>query len=139
VQDTSILDAVNFDVARQSDRGDEGRKITDYLANERTYLAWLRTGIAIIALGFVVAKFALIVKELVPSAPTTSFNFSSYIGIALVLIGAAMEILALKRFMRNQDRIKQGEYEPSATIEWMISSTVFVTALLLAVYLVYTV
>ncbi|MGH2639766.1 MAG: YidH family protein, partial [Rhabdochlamydiaceae bacterium] len=64
---------------------DDRAKVSDNLANERTYLAWLRTGITVIALGFVVAKFGLIVRELVPSVPETSFHFSSYIGIALVL------------------------------------------------------
>ncbi len=117
---------------------DNDAKITDHLANERTYLAWLRTGITVIALGFVVAKFGLIVKELVPSAPETSFHFSSFIGIALVLVGAVMEILALKRFTRNQERIRIGKYEPSTAIEVAISFTIFATALLLTVYLLLT-
>ncbi|HGE72837.1 TPA: DUF202 domain-containing protein, partial [Candidatus Poribacteria bacterium] len=34
-------------------------KVTDHMANERTYLAWVRTGITIMALGFVVAKFGI--------------------------------------------------------------------------------
>ena len=113
-------------------------RVTDHLANERTYLAWIRTGITIIALGFVVAKFGLIVKEINPAAPETSFHFSSYIGIALVLCGGLMEILALKRFTRNQDRIRIGKYEPSASIETAISSGIFVIAIILIVYLVLT-
>ena len=36
----------------------EGR-VSDYLANERTFLAWIRTSIAVMSLGFVVAKFSL--------------------------------------------------------------------------------
>ena len=117
----------------------EGKKITDYLANERTYLAWIRTGITVIALGFVVSKFGLIVKELVPSFSETSFHFSSYIGIALVLVGGFMELLALKRFTRNQERIRQGSYEPTARIESIMSVTIFVIAILLIVYLILTV
>jgi len=113
-------------------------KISDYLANERTYLAWLRTGIAVIGLGFVVAKFALIARDLVPSAPETSFHFSSYIGIILVLVGGAMELVALKRFSRNQERIRRGDYEPSRTIETIMSMAVFVTAILLILYLIIT-
>lgn len=112
--------------------------ISDHLANERTYLAWLRTGIAVIALGFVVAKFALIVKELVPSAPETSFHFSSYVGIILVLIGGAMELVALKRFTRNQERIKSGNYQPSRSIELTMSTTIFATSILLIIYLIIT-
>jgi putative membrane protein len=117
----------------------EKRKITDYLANERTYLAWIRTGITVIGLGFVVAKFGLIVKELVPSFTETTFHFSSYIGIALVLVGGFMELLALKRFTRNQGRIKQGKYEPSAMIESIMSLAIFVIAVVLIVYLILTI
>ena len=120
------------------DRNDDRAKVTDHLANERTYLAWLRTGITIIAFGFVVAKFGLIVKELVPSAPNTTFHFSSYIGITLVVAGGLMEVLALKRFTQNQERIKTGKYEPSAKIESAISSGIFVIAILLIIYLLLT-
>lgn len=116
----------------------EKPKIADYLANERTYLAWLRTGITVIALGFVVAKFGLILKELAPSASTTSFHFSTYIGVGLVLVGGFMELLALKRFTRNQDRISEGKYEPTLFIELVMSSTIFIISMLLIVYLILT-
>ena len=116
----------------------ERAKVTDHLANERTYLAWIRTGITIIALGFVVAKFGLIVKEINPLAPETSSHFSSYIGIALVLCGGFMEMLALRRFTRNQERIRVGRYEPSAGTEAAISSGIFVIAMILIIYLILT-
>ncbi len=116
----------------------ERAKVTDHLANERTYLAWIRTGVTIIALGFVVAKFGLIVKELNPLAPETSFHFSSYIGMALVICGGILELLALGRFTGNQKRIKEGKYEPSARVETAISSGIFVIAIILIVYLVLT-
>jgi putative membrane protein len=111
----------------------------DHLANERTFLAWVRTGVAIIGLGFVVAKFALVVKTLVPTAPTTPYGVSSIIGIALVLAGGLMELLALSRFTVNQRRIDTGRYEPSKGIETTTSVALFVVALLLVVYLIVTV
>ena len=114
-------------------------EVSDHLANERTYLAWVRTGIAVIALGFVVAKFELLVKELAPSASATSFGFSTVIGIALVLAGGLMQMLALSRFTVNQGRIKSGRYEPSRGIEIAISAGLFAIALLLTVYLIATV
>jgi putative membrane protein len=59
-----------------------------YFAAERTLLAWVRTGIAIMALGFVVARFGLFLS-LVPSAQSTGFSshVSPLIGAALVLVG----------------------------------------------------
>lgn len=124
-----------------SNHGSEGAgsKVSDHLANERTYLAWVRTGITVIALGFVVAKFGLIVRELAPSTPATPYGFSSTIGVALVVAGGAMQLLALKRFRMNQQRIITGTYEPAASTEAVISATVFVTAILLTVYLILTV
>ncbi len=116
----------------------DAAKISDHMANERTYLAWIRTGITIIALGFVVAKFGLLLKEINPAVQVSSFHLSSYIGIALVLVGGLMEILALERFRRNQERIKIGMYEPSAGIEAIISSGIFAVAIILIIYLVIT-
>ena len=122
-----------------AERDNGQARITDHMANERTYLAWLRTGITVIALGFVVAKFGLIVRELGGSTQTeTSFHFSSIIGIALVITGGFLCLFALKRFTKNQDRIKTGSYEPSAGIEAVISSSIFVVSILLIVYLLLT-
>jgi len=123
------------------ERGSESgsSKVTDHLANERTYLAWVRTGITVIALGFVVAKFGLIVRELAPSASIPSYGFSSIIGVALVVAGGMMQLLALKRFRVNQVRIRAATYEAGGTAETAISMTVFLIAMLLIVYMVLTV
>jgi putative membrane protein len=51
-------------------RRDDGN-VSDHLANERTYLAWIRMGIAIIALGFVVARFGRFLREFSPLAQST--------------------------------------------------------------------
>jgi putative membrane protein len=125
-------------VVDDGEQESSGGKVSDHLANERTYLAWLRTGISIIALGFVVSKFGLIVKELGGSQPETSFHFSSIIGIALVIAGGLMDLLALRRFVLNQQRIKAGRYEPSSGTELVISSSIFVISILLIVYLLLT-
>ena len=91
------------------------------------------------ALGFVVAKFAFLVKEVAPSAPTTSYGVSSVIGIVLVFAGGLTQLLALNRFTLNQKRIQSGMYEPSKGTETMISAGLFVVTLLLIAYLILTV
>ena len=60
-------------------------KITDYLANERTYLAWLRTGIATIALGFVVARFGLLIRTLtgISALSETEYHFLALLDFVL--------------------------------------------------------
>ena len=113
--------------------------MSDYLANERTYLAWIRTGIAIIALGFVVARFGLFLRELSPTVQAPlPIHFSSVIGVALVAIGGAMELMALKRFVRNQERIRKHSYEPSSLVESVFSVAVFMFAVLIIAYLILT-
>jgi putative membrane protein len=115
-------------------------RISDHLANERTYLAWLRTGIATIGLGFVVAKFGLAIRELtgVSAIPETSYHLSSLIGVALSVAGGLMILFAFHRFRRNQQRIKSGIYEPSTAAELTLTVTIFIIALLLVAYLLLT-
>lgn len=58
-----------------------------YFAAERTVLAWLRTGIAVMAFGFVVARFGLFLRLLAQAAPEGGHSMSAYLGAALVGIG----------------------------------------------------
>ena len=86
-------------------------RYSDHAANERTFLAWVRTGIAVIAFGFVVEKFNLFVRTI---AETSAFGavknvqleplsgaFSHYDGLALILVGIAIIIISLVRFIRT--------------------------------------
>ena len=65
-------------------------KPADYLANERTFLAWVRTAVAILALGFVVVKFGLLARELSAGTHVRSSRVSAPIGVALVLLGGTL-------------------------------------------------
>jgi uncharacterized membrane protein YidH (DUF202 family) len=64
--------------------------MNDKLANDRTFLAWLRTGIACFGLGFVVAKAALIIKA--GGTPVSNKGLYSVTGILIVLSGAVLVI-----------------------------------------------
>src|SRR6476646_5705486 len=61
------------------------------LANDRTFLAWLRTGIALFGLGFVVAKVALIVQP--DTTRLENKNLYSAVGVLIVLSGAALVVV----------------------------------------------
>ena len=73
---------------------------SDHLANERTFLAWIRTGIAIMGFGFVVVKFALFIKQ-IPLVVTTKQTYlpgsghSNEIGIVLVVLGAFIDYMLM--------------------------------------------
>ena len=90
-------------------------KYSDHAANERTFLAWVRTGIATIAFGFVVEKFNLFVRTIAEANASDAATrlrlerfsgaFSHYDGLALIAIGMAIIILALFRFVRTSRMI----------------------------------
>jgi putative membrane protein len=88
------------------------RGYSDHAANERTFLAWLRTGIAVIAFGFVIEKFNLFVLTI---ANANSFGagrrlqlerlsgpVGRYEGLALILLGIALLVVAAGRFLRTE-------------------------------------
>lgn len=82
------------------------------LAAERTLLAWIRTGLAMMGFGFVVARFGLFLRELaaaghVPS-PTSS-GVSLWIGTALVLLGVCVNVLAAVEHAAFLRRLRAGE------------------------------
>lgn len=71
----------------------------DHLANERTLLAWSRTGVAIMALGFVVARFGLLLRELGHGLPhRLPMGTATLFGIARVVCGTVL--MALARYLR---------------------------------------
>ena len=86
-------------------------RYSDHAANERTFLAWVRTGIAVIAFGFVVEKFNLFVRTLVEAnafgntknvrLAALSGAFSHYDGLVLILLGIVIIITSLTRFIRT--------------------------------------
>ena len=112
--------------------------LSDHQANERTFLAWLRTAIALMGLGFVVAKFGLFLRLMVRT-PQISRPFSSgLIGIAMVMVGGAMACLAAVRYRLLQQKIDSGNYEPHLLPMLIASGTLSLLAILLVVYLAQT-
>jgi putative membrane protein len=113
---------------------------TDHLANERTFLAWVRTSITIMAFGFVVAKFGLLLRELSGSSSGTvaSAPISEATGVLLVLAGAALLVLAFVRFRATREDLDAGRYRVRAGLEWALTLTMVAIGIGLAAYLVST-
>ena len=85
------------------------RSYSDHAANERTFLAWVRTGIAVIALGFLIEKFNLFIETLATAAVGQQAEFvrhlagrvGNYEGLVLIFGGVALVVLATTRFVRT--------------------------------------
>ena len=90
------------------------RGYSDHAANERTFLAWVRTGITVIGFGFVVEKFNLFVLTMAsatfPDAgrqlqERLSGPFGRYDGLVLILVGLALVVVAAARFVQTGWRL----------------------------------
>ncbi len=118
------------------------KKVTDHLANERTFLAWIRTGLATMTFGFVIERFGLLLRELGLRNRTIvifSVPFSAIIGVSLTLLGVVVIIMALLNFLQIRSSIDAETFHPP--IQFAIFLTVFTSliGLLLAIYLILTV
>src|SRR5882762_11754184 len=81
--------------------GKPGADVRDYLAEERTLLAWIRTGIALMGFGFVVARFGIFGDQADMSQQTQAVHpheFSLWFGAALIAIGATANLFSAQRF-----------------------------------------
>ena len=85
---------------------------SDYLAAERTFLAWLRTGLALMGFGFVVARFGLFLQALrvgQPGLGLQSLGLSAWFGTALIVLGVIVNIASAWRHIRLVRELKRGE------------------------------
>jgi uncharacterized membrane protein YidH (DUF202 family) len=131
-----------------SDQG-KPRKPTDRrdrLANERTFLAWVRTSISIMAFGFVVEKFALFIKRLPYlfgeakniHQPPASSDWSSIFGIILVAMGAMMGLLAFARYKKIEQEIDEDTYQPSLMLDILLGLGILSIGIFLVFYMLHS-
>lgn len=120
------------------------QSFSDHAANERTFLAWVRTGIAVIALGFVIEKFNLFVLTLAQTAglghtrqlARLAGSLGRYEGLAFIAGGIALIALATARFARTTALIDDPDTHPASNVRLeLIASAVLIV--LIASYSIY--
>jgi len=115
-------------------------KIRDHLANERTFLAWIRTSISIIVFGFVVAKFGITLREflLLQTHTVKQSDASLTIGVGFMAMGIFMALLALSRYRITLQRIETNQFRPSNGIVVLLGTVTALFGAILIGYLVLT-
>jgi putative membrane protein len=114
---------------------------TQFLANERTFLAWLRTSLALIGLGFVVSRFGLFLRELGIRMKESAIvqpsihSHSSLLGISMVFFGAALILYALKNYLDTNKAILRGTYTPNDSPIYALTIGVVIFSIVIAYYL----
>jgi putative membrane protein len=93
------------------------KNFSDHAANERTFLAWVRTSIAVTAFGFLVERFDLFLAALAPTPALSKLSihrsaFGREAGLVLIAAGVAMVVLAGFRFARTAKEIDDPEIMP---------------------------
>ena len=84
----------------------------DHAANERTVLAWIRTGVALMAFGFAIARFGLFLREMTTvgamTQPTHSVG-SGWFGVAMVVLGLVTNVAATLRYLRIRKALEANQ------------------------------
>jgi putative membrane protein len=120
-------------------------RYSDHAANERTFLAWVRTAIAIMAFGFMVEKFDLFLRVVgstaaAQRAPGSSQYIGDIAGLVLILLGGAMMAFAAIRFRRTARDIDAPDPRrgPGERADFTLAMLLILLGATLFVYLVYT-
>ena len=116
------------------------------MANERTFLAWIRTSVGIMAFGFVVERFALFIKQITfyfstqatasPALSSANQKYSSIFGIFLVAFGALLGLFSFMSYRKVEKQLVENKYHPSAALPGVLTVLVIVMGVFLVVYLI---
>ncbi len=110
-------------------------RLTDHMANERTFLAWIRTSLGIMAFGFVIERFSFFTlqvanflgKSHIQESTNSSLSlreYSSNFGTLLVIIGGLICVLSFIKYKQVQRNIEKGVYNPSMLLDLLLTLSV---------------
>jgi putative membrane protein len=118
------------------------QKFTERLAAERTFLAWVRTSIAVISLGFVVAKFGVWLRELAarldPQTQLQGPGISLPIGLGMMVFGGILTMLAAWHFHRVNLAIERGAVQANHGLVVTVTAGVALLTILMIAYMMLT-
>ena len=116
------------------------RNYSDHAANERTFLAWVRTSIAVTAFGFLVERFDLFLTLAASTAldrriTVSRPEFGRIAGLVLIVAGVAMVVLASVRFVKTAKEIDDAGVMPGTGSRLDIALTALLAVLGVALFI----
>jgi putative membrane protein len=116
---------------------EDSNKATNHLANERTFLAWVRTSVAIVVFGFAIGRFAIALRQLTAfqGHPAKTTGLSVWMGMLSILAGVVMVIAGLARYRKTRALLEQGRFEPAGFMVDLVTILTALFGLALAGYL----
>src|SRR5580704_14973969 len=111
----------------------------DHLANERTFLAWVRTGIAIIVFGFAIGRFSIALREFmkIQGYNSSTIGLSTWLGIISAVGGVLLIFAGLERYRKTRVQLDSNTFEPAGFVIDLVSYLLGIFGLILAGYLAY--
>ncbi|MFI5115661.1 MAG: YidH family protein [Terriglobales bacterium] len=93
---------------------DNPSRARDHLANERTFLAWLRTGVATIVFGFAVGRFSIALQEFlqVQGKAGATPGLTAWLGMISIVAGVLAILAGHMRYHQTRKQIDRGTFEP---------------------------
>ena len=122
------------------DAGSNPNRARDHLANERTFLAWVRTGAAIVVFGFAIGRVAIAMRQLTAFSghPIRTAGVSVWMGAGSIGAGVLLVVAGLMRYRKTRAQLDAGTFEPAGFVVDLITILTVVFGLVLAGYLIYT-
>jgi putative membrane protein len=119
--------------------GKNSNGVRDHLANERTFLAWVRTGVAIVVFGFAIGRFAVAIHEFLQMQGRASRTegLSVWFGTIAIIAGVVLTLAGLLRYRRTRSQLESGQFKPAGFIIDLVGILTALFGLVLAGYLVY--
>ncbi len=122
-----------------SDEKGSNSRSREHQANERTFLAWIRTSIALMGFGFVIVKFALFLKQISllvqRSTVVPSRGYSADIGVIMVALGVLLAMLSFWQYRKTAKQLESNTYAPSSLLSVILALAIIIGGILLIIYL----
>jgi putative membrane protein len=111
----------------------------DHLANERTFLAWVRTGIATVIFGFAIGRFSIALREFMhlEGRPSGTSGVTAWFGVISIVGGVLLILAGLARYRKTRMQLDTDTFEPAGLVIDIVSYILGLFGLALAGYLIY--